>query len=432
MRIHLTWISATVFLLGVAPSCVKAQTAAKPTANKPLLSTGITGSIRASGLDDPQYVLSFVPIQALMLRAARHPVTKDEIAKALQGTPVSMRCLLQLQLLRRDDNLYRLNYLLLTAQDQQKMYAVADRYGRSLAEAFLAHRGEFDEILRRYPSAALRPQLMFDLVAGAALNWQGLELTTQLGYRVHPPRHTNGDVYFVHSDELGANLDFTGLYLDSETAPGTRMSFTTFGDGPSLPRLEGLPDVFDGVESAVAPWRKQPALYEALRSEYIALVLLAVDDAGQVMNAVAHGTNTDATLVQLSIPENRRNAILHLLTSIGYLERSGQRYVIAVPVLTRTDRPLVEATLKLTRDIMSAWLRRNYAPMKHELSDLLPMRNGLPFSLVFSEVWHYEFGFATKTLAEDGFYANPRQRRNRYKGYVPLVWENSLLKGPGN
>jgi hypothetical protein len=29
---------------------------------------------------------------------------------------------------------------------------------------------------------------------------------------------------------------------------------------------------------------------------------------------------------------------------------------------------------------------------------LSPIRNGIPFSLVFSEVWHYVFGFAAKSL----------------------------------
>src|SRR5207237_8857173 len=120
--------------------------------------------------------------------------------------------------------------------------------------------------------------------------------TTELGYRVQPPHHANGGVYLVHSEEGGAQLDFTGLYLDSETAPGSRMSFSTFGDGASLPRLQGLPDVFDGLESAMDAWRKLPDVYAALRSEYVGLLLLAIDDAGQVMNAVANGTDTGAAL----------------------------------------------------------------------------------------------------------------------------------------
>ena len=55
----------------------------------------------------------------------------------------------------------------------------------------------------------------------------------------------------------------------------------------------------------------------------------------------------------------------------------------------------------------------------------------VPFSLAFSEAWHYTFGFATNWLAETDFYANPHAQGNRYAGYLPLVWANSILKGPG-
>jgi hypothetical protein len=118
--------------------------------------------------------------------------------------------------------------------------------------------------------------------------------------------------------------------------------------------------------------------------------------------------------------------------AIGYVQEKDRSYSVGVPVLTQRDKPLVDATLKLSRQIMTDWLQRNYPTMKDELSGLSPMRSGAPFALAFSEVWHYEFGFATKSLAESGFYANPRAQGNRYEGYVPLVWENSMLKGPGN
>lgn len=430
MRIHFAWLLAAGLLLGPGPGA-QAENPAGSTGSQPLLSTGVTGSVRASGLDDPQYVLSFVPVQRLMLDAAQHPLSQEEIDKALAGTPVSRNDLLRLELLRQDNNTYRLSYLLLTVQDQQTMYRVSARYGQSLAEAFRAHKAEFDQIFQRYPDAGLRPQLMFALIAGAALNWEGLNLTTELGYRIHPPRHANGDVYFVHSAERGAQLDFTGLYLDSETVPGSRMSFSTFGDGS--PRLQGLPDVFEGVESATDNWQKMPELYAALRAEYVTYIVLAMDDAGQVMNAVANGTDTDAALAKaLPLSEDRLQATVHLLTATGYLREVDHRYSTGVPVLTERDKLLVDQALKLSRAIMTDWLRRNYEPMKGELAGLSPMRNGVPFSLAFSEVWHYEFGFATKSLAESGFYANPRATGNRYEGYVPLVWASSLLKAPGS
>jgi hypothetical protein len=413
---------------GAATSAEGAAAGREP---KPLITTGVTGSVRGSGLDDPQYLLSFVPIQRLMLKATQRTLTEEDVTRGVHGTPVGPADLLRLELLRQDRDGYRLNYLLLTVQDQQAIYRVSERYGESLADAFRARRAQFVEIAGRYPDADLRPQLMFGLVAGAALNWLGLDLTTELGLRVQPPRHADGGVYLVHSEEAGAGLDFTGLYLDSETAPGSTMSFTTFGDGGSLPRLQGLPDVFDGLEGALDGWRALPDVYAALRSEYLALLLVAVDDAGQVMRAVADGAATDEAIARaVALPAERRTAILRLLGATGYLRAGGPPYRPGVVVLTERERPLAEAALTLSREIMTEWLRQNHASIKDELAGLSPMRNGLPFELAFSEVWHYELGFAAKRLAEDGFYANPRAPGGRYPGYVPLVWENAVLKGP--
>src|SRR5260370_3346132 len=117
MRIYsLSMVAAVLLMLGSGPPA-RAQTPAE--SNKPLISTGVTGSISGSGLDDPQYVLSFVPVQRLMLDAVQHPITKADIDKALLGTPVALRHLLQLELLREDrpKDTFRLNYLLFTIQD---------------------------------------------------------------------------------------------------------------------------------------------------------------------------------------------------------------------------------------------------------------------------------------------------------------------------
>ncbi len=128
---------------------------------------------------------------------------------------------------------YRLNYLLLRTRDQEMMYRVSEHFSESLGNAFQAHAPEFQQIIKSYPNTkyaaatALRPRCRL------ALNGDGLDLTTELGYRLTPPHHANEDVYFVHSEELGAKLDLKGLYLDTETAPGSTMSFSTFGDAES-------------------------------------------------------------------------------------------------------------------------------------------------------------------------------------------------------
>ena len=75
-----------------------------------------------------------------MMQATHHPFSKADIDKTLQGTPVTLDRLLQLELLRKEEDAYRLNYLLLTTEDQQAMYRVCAGYGKSLAEAFRSHR----------------------------------------------------------------------------------------------------------------------------------------------------------------------------------------------------------------------------------------------------------------------------------------------------
>jgi hypothetical protein len=430
MRIHFVRMIAGICLLA-SGTILSGQEIGDKAAEEPLLSTGVTGSIRASGLDDPQYVLSFVSIQRLMLDATRHPLTSEEVAAAVRGTPVTQDQLLQLELLRKDGETFRLNYLLLTSADQRAIYAASASYGQSLADAFRSHKAEFDEILTHYPDTSLRPQLLFGLIAGAALNWGGLHLATELGYRVQPGHHANGDVYLIHSTERGAQLNLVGFYLDSQTAPGPKVSFSTFGDGDSMPRLQGLPDAFDGLENAVEDWKKLPSVYTALRSEYIALVLSAIADAGQIMSAVAAGNDNDTSLsTNVSMPADRRKSMVALLTAIGYLRETDHHYSVGVPILLDRDKSMVDAALALSRRIMAEWLRANYSLMEKGLAGLSPMRNSLPFTLVFNEVWHYTFGFATKSLAETGFYANPHAPGSRYEGYVPLVWTTSLLQGP--
>ena len=207
----------------------------------------------------------------------------------------------------------------------------------------------------------------------------------------------------------------------------------TFGDGASLPRLEGWPDVFDGLEHATDAWQQQPTVLGALQAEYMTYALLALSDAGDILDAISQGVDSNAALAKdIPISDKRRGAALTLLLATGYVSDKNHHYSISVPVLTAKDKAMVDAAQALSRSIMSAWLQENYAHMKEQLEDLSPMRSGVPFALAFSEVWHYTFGFAAKNLAESSFYANPRAAGNRYQGYVPLVWATPVLKAPGN
>lgn len=395
-----------------------------------VISTGVTGRVTASGLGDPQYVLSFEPVQRLVLEASRDGVTIERAREALAGVPPSLRDLLELGLLREEGGTLRLGYLLMTVEDQRAVYRVAREYGRDLAAEFVERTASFSRILETRP-APDRDELLFGLVAGMVLNWEGLKVTAEAGYRATPGR--GALPYLVHSTECGADLSTEGLYWGSHSFPGEAMTFSTFGDGESLPRVRGIPDALTiPVEAGMDRLEREPAVYAAVRNTLVAHLSVAMNEAGAVMRLLGRASRRPRPAIaeRLAIPEQRLDAALGLLEATGYVARDGGDYRSAVPVLTEGDSAIVDRTVALGRQIITRWLDENYTPIRSELSGIPVMQSGIPYPLVFGEVWHYLFGFASSRLAESGFYLDPRAGGHGFRGYVPLVWASALYDPP--
>jgi hypothetical protein len=414
-----------------------AQSPGQSPDSAPLLHTGITGVKHVTGLADPTFLLKLRPVQHVVLDAVAGPISAAHIDSLLHGTPVSRADLVTLGILRPHGNEYAIAYLVLTADDQRAIYAASETYGPSLARAYESHRGDFDRLLAHYHRPALRAELAFAIVAGMSMNWDGLKLTTALGYRVAPVHYPNGDAYLFHSNQPGANNPALGIYSESHSLPGARTTFTTFGDGPSIPRTHGIPDVFDGpAEDGLESLKEDPVAYGAVQGELLAYIEDAATDAGAVMAALADTPLTVPALrARVVLPDARFNASLRFLDALGYIHKSGgthdvksgDTYDIAVPMLTPRDKPMLDSTLALSRRILTEWLASNHAAIEHDLGGLSSVRDGLPFAAPFSEVWHYVFGMAAKSLAADGFYADPRAPGRRDTGYIPLVWATPLF-----
>ena len=75
---------------------------------------------------------------------------------------------------------------------------------------------------------------------------------------------------------------------------------------------------------------------------------------------------------------------------------------------------------------MIAWHEENYDAIKAVLSDLTPLRNGVPFERVYTEVWHFVFGIANRELVKAGFFADPYAEGRRHKGFRPFIWSSDL------
>jgi hypothetical protein len=416
------------FSVLAAPLAAGAQPQSVAADSTPMVRTGFTGGITASGLDNPRYVMSFRPIQRLVQQMSRGPVPRSAVDAAVAGTPVSVSDLIRLGLVRQDGSSYRLAYLYLTGDDQRTMYRAAQSFGASLAKEITAHRREFEAITDRYPIGELRASLRFALVAGMLLNWEGLNLTTRLGLRAAPVRHPNGDVYIVHSSDIITDIPDTALYWESHTFPARAMMFSTIGDRPSLPRPSGIPDIFSGaLEDGLNGLKADPTLYAAGRGYLLAYLSEDLADAEAMLVPLREGASIrDTVAARARLSPERFAATLELLTATGYVRRDGERLALGVPLLSAADRPLVDSALALGQRLLTPWLTANVPRMQAQLAGISPVKNGLPFSLAFSEMWHYVFGVATRQLASRHFYTDPRASGSTHPGFVPFVWDRTL------
>lgn len=392
------------------------------------LSTGVTGMITSRGLENPQYVLTRPRVGKLILEIADRQISPSEAQQSLSGGVIELHHLLDLQLLRVEDDILRLNYLVLTREDRLRIRNAAERFGKDLARAFHMRADEFEALLADYPER-LRADLGFVLVAGFILNWEGLEITTELGLRAEARTWPNGDHYIIHSSEFGAELPLRGLYWGSHTYPGPEYSLTTLGDGPSQPRA-GLPDVVESFLTGLDAYGDDAEVRGASVDWLLAYMVPALDHAGAIMVATAQAPRSIGELAeQFDLEPQHLSALVAFLEAASYVVRDeDDRLGAEVVVLTAQDQELVDAALLLGRDIVRDWMRTNYADMEAELSDLTPARHGLPFKLAFSEVWHDVFGVAARELAQSSFIRDPYGSESRFEGFVPFVWESSLYE----
>jgi hypothetical protein len=419
----------------IALALLAFQASAQQPGSDRVLSTGHHGTLLSTGLEDPRYLLSFPAAQRLVLKAMRERgVSVADAQRALEGLPYRLENLEAAGALKRDGEHYRIAYMVLSVDDQRAIYAAGQRYGGSLADAFAAAATRYEQIFARYRRAELRADLAFVTVAGYTLNWDGLRIGNELGMRAQPLTKPNGDRYLLYSKEVGPRTDATGFYWGSHSSnPIGNIRLTTFGDAPSQPRIGGLPDIYFGVTDGIDAFKNHPALVAAATTQINSVFDEVLRLDGAIMLALRDQPKTIPELAQLtgSSATHVSQAIDVLLASHYVREKDAQqRYSAAVLVLSEADRAMLDEARKLGREILTAWLTSNYSKIKSDLSGLDVSRAGIDFTQTFSEVWHFVFGYATKQLAQRGFYTNPREPGRAHVGFVPVVFNADLAPMP--
>jgi hypothetical protein len=371
------------------------------------LTYSITGSTSSSTpADNATTAMQHVEVQRLLLDVAAAPRDRDYVETALRGSGISPDDMLSNGSLRLEDGRYWLNFGLLTRADQEIVVRAAGTFSQRLADAVITRRPEIEELLASYDLEGVdRKAVAFVVLGCFSLDWDGLRFATQKGYRATEPKRKGGRFFFMAEERGGPALK--QVYWGSSSNSYGKYGFTSFGDHVS-PRVR---------------------LSSMLRNGPLALRTLSILDvakqAGMIMLALRDGPMTADQLAQIAKrPRPDTDALLAGLVGSGYLNKAGERYRAAIPVLAMRDQPMIEGLRRIGRGAIAEWA--NYAEFQSAMRDISPVRNRVPFPVAFDQLWHYLFGIANQKLVEAGLFADPYAPDARLQGYVPVVYAQDL------
>ena len=139
-------------------------------------------------------------------------------------------------------------------------------------------------------------------------------------------------------------------------------------------------------------------------------------DFGAILFAMRDGARTKDKLCAALPPEdaNDCDGELGLLATAGYAKPTADgNWMLLVPVFDASDRPMLNSALALSRSVITDWLAQNYGPMRRELFRLTAVRQGIPYTAMYSQIWHELFGLRDARSGRrrlDGRSAGPERR----------------------
>jgi DNA-binding MarR family transcriptional regulator len=394
------------------------------------LQLGVTGSTSDEPTKNPTHILASTEMQQLILEIAEEPRSRAYVEERIAEEFFTLEDMVNVGLLRLEDDRYWIDFNLLLVQDQRDILDISEELGRDLAASVFEQRAAFEALAnaRRHPSG-IHNYLFYIVVGCFALDWDGLVFTREMGYRSEAHRTIDGNSFTPWAKEKGVTVSLEGLYWGSHNEYESDVTFTTFGDHHALPRF-ALPDLWWNSRSDFSRYSEYEAGQEAARRLASTYPDGPWHDIGEVVLALHESDRTSAELAaQTGIEAGKVEAILELLEIAEYVERTDDKFASRVLVLTQDDRDMVRAMVSRTRDIVAEWHEVNYASVRDRLSHLTPIRSGVPFEMVYTEVWHFVFAVANRTLAERGFFSDPYAEDRTFKGFLPAVWAAGLSEG---
>lgn len=402
-------------------------------------SYGITGSAHSDETENPSHYFRLPEVQKLIVDMVPAPVPVAEIRERMADVDgATAEDLFRTGLLREERDLAFINFALNTEEDIRTIRSVIRDPLESLTRSYFERSNEISEILDAYPAKTVpKGALAFIILGAFSLDWDGLYITAEEGYRARPPQSRG---HFFRADEQSKNIDMREIYKGSHNLPAGSYrfslpfdsTFTTFGDH-FRPGRAGFPDIF---------WQPLDWYVEEERAVVEALEAFSDDEASEggfvseqtaveiaeILYALRRAPSYFEELRSVSgLDTEHLSHVLNLLDEIEYVEKlSDGKYVLLIPVFDHDDQEMIDELLVLSSRNIEDWLASNYDAIKDGLANTTAMRHGVSYDEFFSNVWHHIFGLQNREMARAGLFAHPYGIDRKYKGFYPALWRSKL------
>jgi len=395
-----------------------------------LLSFGITGTVSPmTPLNrNPSYLLSIYDVQKLLIETAQEPKSREDIQEALSDTDITLEDLVKANLLKQSGEHFRISFILFLEEDLETIRSVTSELGHNLAQTYIQQKGEFANLLAR--STNLHNSinaLAYILIGCFSLDWDGLQIISELGFRTEAQPNDMGDRYITWAEERQYEA-VRAIYWGSHNDYYPECVLTSFGDHCALPRTT-FPDLAWRMEHSVYDLNIATEVEHQLVQAFSPFVSDFTEQIGELMLSLAEGDRTLEDMAE-SLGEEPGEILtkVNLLKSLNWIDgdtTSGYRPTI--PVIPLSDKDLVKNILTRSGEILVQWLPDHMDELKERLKDITPLKYGLTFEESFSQVWHYLFGLANQHLVNEGFFADPYSPERQFQGFIPAVWHPDVI-----
>jgi predicted transcriptional regulator len=368
----------------------------------------------------------------------REPLTAEELSKKMSVSVETVSRVLQdlarINAVLERGGRWHVSFPIFTREDLRLLHERARKPALKLAEEIMGMRSKIEELLSKLPCARQVEvgKIALAVVGCHVLDWRALELLNERGLSLCGRKLQPGNrMYVLLGREEGAEEGLIDkMYWGSHSSTFGRFTFVSFGDHTGY--RYAFPDAAWSISAAALKSleRRLPDWYcdKVAEASRLLLELSMVEIGNALLTLCEEGPMSVESLGERAgMGKKQAEASVKLLADMKYVRLEGGRVALNYPVFTVEDREVIEEVWRMLSAIVEEAACGYFESLRSELAELTPIRRGFDPREIYTDIWHWVFGWANRIMAERGFFYDPPREREGEARYIAWVEEAGAL-----